>query len=72
MTDRLLIYGANGATGRRLAELALADGLTPVLAGRDADRITRLADRLGGEARVAPIDQLAGIVTDVRVIASCV
>ncbi|HWV10721.1 MAG TPA: hypothetical protein VN156_14345, partial [Pseudomonas sp.] len=29
-----LIYGANGYTGRLLAEQARREGLTPILAGR--------------------------------------
>lgn len=48
---RFLIYGAYGYTGRRVAEEAARRRLAPVLAGRDAERLRRLSERLGLEAR---------------------
>ncbi len=41
-----MIYGANGYTGLRLARKAKAQGLTPVLAGRNAAAVRALADEL--------------------------
>lgn len=41
------IYGANGFTGSRIAEEAARRGLRPVLAGRSAENLRPLADRLG-------------------------
>jgi short subunit dehydrogenase-like uncharacterized protein len=41
-----LLYGANGFTGRLIAEEAIARGLRPVLAGRDRDAVRTLAERL--------------------------
>ena len=38
-----LIYGANGYTGRIIAEEAVRRKMRPVLAGRDADAIRRMA-----------------------------
>lgn len=42
-----LIYGAYGYTGVLIAEEALRRGHRPVLAGRDAKKLTLLAERLG-------------------------
>ncbi len=47
-----MLYGANGYTGELIAERAVAEGLKPVLAGRNKAAIERLAARLGLESRV--------------------
>jgi short subunit dehydrogenase-like uncharacterized protein len=47
-----MIYGANGYTGRLAARYAKDHDQSPVLAGRHGERIRRLADELGLEARV--------------------
>jgi short subunit dehydrogenase-like uncharacterized protein len=47
MSDRFLIYGANGYTGSLIAEEAARVGLRPVLAGRTAEKLAPLARRLG-------------------------
>jgi short subunit dehydrogenase-like uncharacterized protein len=44
-----LIYGANGYTGTIIAEEALRRGHRPVLAGRSAEKLRPLAERLGLE-----------------------
>jgi short subunit dehydrogenase-like uncharacterized protein len=46
-----MIYGANGYTGRLIAQEAKRRGLAPVLAGR-SDTVARLARELGFEHRV--------------------
>jgi len=56
-----LLYGATGYTGRLIAEMAGDAGIQPVLAGRDRDAVTRLADRLGLPARVFPLDEPAAL-----------
>ena len=53
----ILIYGASGYTGTLLAEHALAQGLRPILAGRDPEKLRPLATRLGLESRTARLDQ---------------
>ena len=67
MTAGVLIYGANGYTGRLIAGAAVERGLAPVLAGRSREAVSRLASELGcdwrafelaDEARVAA--ELAG------------
>ncbi len=42
----LLVYGANGYTGRLIAEAAVRVGLRPVLAGRRAEAVEPVARRL--------------------------
>lgn len=57
----LLIYGANGYTGSLIAREAVRRGLAPVLAGRDARAVGRLAAELGGESRVASLEDNAAL-----------
>ena len=47
-----MIYGANGYTGRLVAAEAKRRGLNPLLAGRRAGPIEKLATELGLRARV--------------------
>ena len=51
-----MIYGANGYTGELIAREAKTRGLTPVLAGRNADKIAKLAGELGLEHRIFSLD----------------
>jgi short subunit dehydrogenase-like uncharacterized protein len=53
--DRWLIYGAEGYSGRLIAERARAEGLTPVLAGR-SEEVRALGGRLGLRAEVYGLD----------------
>jgi short subunit dehydrogenase-like uncharacterized protein len=52
MSDRWMIYGANGYTGRLVARVAKDRALRPILAGRRADQIEPLANELGFESRI--------------------
>jgi short subunit dehydrogenase-like uncharacterized protein len=52
VTDELLIYGAYGYTGALVAETAVERGLSPVLAGRSAEKVERQATDLGLDHRV--------------------
>ncbi|MET0593209.1 MAG: saccharopine dehydrogenase NADP-binding domain-containing protein [Polyangiaceae bacterium] len=56
-----LIYGANGYTGELIAREAKKRGLSPVLGGRSADKVGKLATELGFEQRVFPIDDGASM-----------
>jgi short subunit dehydrogenase-like uncharacterized protein len=51
-----VLYGANGYTGQLIAELAAQRGEKPVLAGRSADKVRPLAERLGLPWRAAALD----------------
>lgn len=51
-----MIYGANGYTGELLARQAVREGLRPILAGRDREKIARLAAELDLPARSFALD----------------
>jgi short subunit dehydrogenase-like uncharacterized protein len=66
-----MIYGANGYTGTLLAEEAVRRGHRPVLAGRSADKIRPLAERLGLPVVEASLDdpaKLRAVVGDVGLV----
>jgi short subunit dehydrogenase-like uncharacterized protein len=48
MTSRIVLLGATGYTGALTAEALVGRGARPVLAGRNPDKLTALAERLGG------------------------
>ena len=56
-----LLYGATGYTGRLIAALAVERGHQPVLAGRTAGTLRPLAERLGLDATVVPLDDARGL-----------
>lgn len=57
----LLIYGANGYTGRLIVPVSLARGLRPILSGRDAAAVTALAAEHGLESRPVSLDDGAAL-----------
>ena len=69
-----MIYGANGYTGHLAAAEARRRGLKPVLAGRRAGPIDRLAVELGLPVRVFDLDDApatAAAIADMAVVANC-
>ncbi len=68
---RLLIYGAYGYTGDLIARAAVAQGWSPVLAGRDAARVHRLAAELGVDARPFALVAAAEHLDDIDVVLHC-
>jgi saccharopine dehydrogenase (NAD+, L-lysine-forming) len=71
MRGPLLIYGATGFTGRLVAERARALGMNAMLAGRSAERLRPLAERLGLAWRIARLDQpssLDAMLQDIEVV----
>lgn len=59
MTGDIWILGATGRSGRGVADHLQRAGVTPVLAGRDVDRLTSTAAVLGGAEVVAgTLDQV--------------
>ncbi|WP_405589648.1 saccharopine dehydrogenase family protein [Streptomyces sp. NBC_01190] len=56
-----LLYGATGYTGRLIARRAAAQGLRPVLAGRNAAKLVPLAAELGLEHRVFGLGEPAAV-----------
>ncbi len=69
-----MIYGANGYTGRLVAQEAKRQGLAPVLAGRNADPVRALAEELGLAWRAFDLRDSAAVrqaMADIRVVANC-
>ncbi len=56
MAGRIVLYGATGYTGGLTARAMLANGLRPVLAGRDQGRLKTVADRLARNGDVARLE----------------
>jgi putative NADH-flavin reductase len=72
---RLCIAGATGATGSRVARLAVQSGAEVIIAGRNETRLHELADELGGaETRqldLADRTAIERILAEVDVVANC-
>lgn len=69
---KLLIYGAAGYTGAMVAEHAKAAGLNVEIAGRDAAKLRKLAERLGVPYRVFSLDEpLSTALEGVDVLLNC-
>jgi short subunit dehydrogenase-like uncharacterized protein len=69
-----MIYGANGYTGRLVAELAVQREQRPVLAGRDERTLAELATQLGLEHRAFPLTdpaRLRGGLSGIDAVAHC-
>jgi hypothetical protein len=61
-SERVLVYGAAGHTGGFVVDELLRRGLTPVLAGRSAERLTGVASRYAAlDRRVVGLDD-AGLL----------
>ncbi|MEP6691523.1 MAG: saccharopine dehydrogenase NADP-binding domain-containing protein [Gemmatimonadaceae bacterium] len=74
MSGGLLVYGANGYTGRLIARRAVEMGMRPVLAGRNGAEVGALASTLGLEARVFALDdarRLADGLSGMSVVLHC-
>jgi short subunit dehydrogenase-like uncharacterized protein len=69
-----MIYGANGYTGELIAREAKAQGLNPIIAGRNQNKIKTLADELGFRSRVFDLlDQqnLTKQLADLQLVLNC-
>jgi short subunit dehydrogenase-like uncharacterized protein len=63
MIDRnWMLYGANGYTGRLIAEQAVRRELRPVLAGRRANEIEEIARKCGFVSRVFVLDRVEDVI----------
>ncbi len=59
----LVIYGANGYSGQQIVAAAVARGLTPIVAGRNAAQITAIGKEFGLEARCVDLHDKAAVKT---------
>jgi short subunit dehydrogenase-like uncharacterized protein len=69
-----MIYGANGYTGEMMAREAVRRGLRPVLAGRRAEAVGRLAEECSLEHRAFSLDDPARVeqsIRDMRLVLHC-
>ena len=74
MSSAFLLYGATGFVGDATARLAIEYGLRPVLAGRDAVKLEKLASELSVERRVFDLrdpHKIAQALKDVAVVLHC-
>lgn len=70
----MMIYGANGYTGELIAKEAVAQGLKPILAGRNQAAIESLASELDLTSRVFGLEfekQLEENLADIDVVIHC-
>ena len=56
MASRIVLFGATGYTGRLTAEVLVKRGATPVLAGRNEERLKQMAEGLGDGLQTAAAD----------------
>ena len=71
LNGTILIYGAAGYTGRLIAKAASDRGARPILAGRNLDKVKRVAEPLGLSARAFDLGDPARIdaaIKDVAVV----
>ncbi|MCI5084219.1 MAG: saccharopine dehydrogenase NADP-binding domain-containing protein [Saprospiraceae bacterium] len=54
-----LLYGANGYTGKIIAEMAAEFGLKPTLAGRTESKVKPIAEELGFDYKIFSLDDQA-------------
>ena len=69
-----MIYGANGFTGRLIAQEAKREGLEPILAGRSSGAVRALAQELSFSSRVFDLSEreaARAALADVAVVANC-
>lgn len=74
MTGNWILYGSTGYTGDLIAQLALQRGQTPLLAGRNQEKLQRQADRLGLDFVACPLedlDALQSLVTRGMLVLNC-
>jgi len=62
MEPNWMIYGANGYTGELIVEHAVSLGLRPTLAGRNREKTSALASKLGLPVRIFPLRSLKDVI----------
>ena len=69
-----MIYGANGYTGRLITQEAKRQGKTPILAGRNVQRMAELGSELALPTRAFPLDSpqaVAASLHGIRLVLNC-
>ena len=57
-----MLYGANGYSGHLIARMAVDQGLKPIIAGRNDQQLTKIANELSLEKRISSLDDVQNIV----------
>jgi len=71
MEGKLLIYGATGYTGALIAREASKQGLTPIIAGRSAEKLARLAGELSVAYRVFDVKDIHNYLDGISLVLNC-
>ncbi len=74
MKKSFLIYGANGYTGELITRFAVERGMRPILAGRNAEPIEKLAAKHDLRHRVFSLDErekLDAALQEVEMVLHC-
>lgn len=74
MQKKWLIYGATGYTGRLIVEEAVKRGLSPIIAGRNEEKLQSMAAEFGLEYRAFDLSQrvvIAENLKDIDIILHC-
>ena len=66
MKQGVLIYGCYGYTGKLISELAVKQGMKPVLAGRDKEKVAALARSLNLEYTAFDLDNEQAVVDQLK------
>ncbi len=66
MSTPFLIYGANGFVGSEIARLAVKNGLQPIIAGRNKEKLKPLSGELALEYRVFNLDKAKVIEKEIK------
>lgn len=72
--SNFLIYGCYGYTGALISKTAVEQGLKPILAGRNAQKVKELAEKLGLDYRIFDLDNtkvLEEQIEDMQVVIHC-
>jgi short subunit dehydrogenase-like uncharacterized protein len=72
MKNRLLIYGCNGYTGKLITEIAVKNGLNPVLSGRNEQAVKSIAEHLKCEYRTFDLaGDFSSQLSDIKTVLHC-
>ena len=61
--NRIMIYGANGFSGKIVVASAIKAGLAPIVAGRSKQKLKKMAAELSLDYRIFPLDDM-GLAVD--------
>lgn len=66
MNQNWMIYGANGYSGELIARQAVQNGMQPVVAGRNKDSVSKIAQELNLPSRVFSLDDVNTVAQNLQ------